>query len=353
LDKKRVAIIGSHGIYANYGGWDQLVNNLAELKSRTINYLIFNPIDNSVEESLPEGVKVVRLPLKANGVQGILYDYLSILKSYWTCDSLLLLGIQGMPLIFVLNFFFRRNIVVNLGGIEWERPQFNFFARIYLLICFKMIHSSKLKLIIDNKYYEKFIPSQKKCSVHTIPYGGTIDKSKLLDSTVAELYYFIKDKYFLSISRSIEDNGLKELCESFIDIDEHLVLISNFSNSQYGTNVFKAYSSYSNIHLINGLYDKPILDLIRRKCYAYIHTHTLCGTAPSLVEMIRCERPIISIDVPQNRFTLNNLGIYFSNFTELKELLSSNTQFKSLNDNELFNKYDWKSVVGKYENLFN
>ena len=29
---KRVAIIGSHGLYANYGGWDQLVNNLAEKK---------------------------------------------------------------------------------------------------------------------------------------------------------------------------------------------------------------------------------------------------------------------------------------------------------------------------------
>lgn len=352
MSKKRVAIIGSHGIYANYGGWDQLVNNLAELKSGAINYLIFNPTDNSIKKSLPEDVKVVRLPLMANGVQGILYDYLSILKSYWTCDSLLLLGIQGMPLIFGLNFFFRRNIAVNLGGLEWERPQFNFFAKIYLLICFKMIHYSKIKLIIDNNYYEKFIPSQKSCSVHIIPYGGTIDKSKSINRTIEDLYPFISKKYFLSIGRSIMDNGLKELCESFVDVDEHLVLISNFSNSKYGENVFNLYSGSSNIHLINGLYDKPILDLIRRKCYAYIHTHTLCGTAPSLVEMIRCERPILSIDVPQNRFTLNNLGIYFSNFTELKELISSKAKFKALNDNELLNKYDWKTVVGKYENLF-
>lgn len=35
LDKKKVAIIGSHGLYAKYGGWDQLVNNLAE-KNLTI-----------------------------------------------------------------------------------------------------------------------------------------------------------------------------------------------------------------------------------------------------------------------------------------------------------------------------
>lgn len=28
--KNRVAVIGSHGLYGNYGGWDQLVINLAE-----------------------------------------------------------------------------------------------------------------------------------------------------------------------------------------------------------------------------------------------------------------------------------------------------------------------------------
>ena len=39
---KKVAIIGSHGLYASYGGWDQLVNNLAENKSEDIEYLIYN-----------------------------------------------------------------------------------------------------------------------------------------------------------------------------------------------------------------------------------------------------------------------------------------------------------------------
>ena len=42
MKKKKVAIIGSHGLYANYGGWDQLVKNLAEKKSDNIEYLIFN-----------------------------------------------------------------------------------------------------------------------------------------------------------------------------------------------------------------------------------------------------------------------------------------------------------------------
>ena len=34
---KKIAIIGSHGLYAKYGGWDQLVKNLAENNSSAIN----------------------------------------------------------------------------------------------------------------------------------------------------------------------------------------------------------------------------------------------------------------------------------------------------------------------------
>ena len=216
----------------------------------------------------------------------------------------------------------------------------------------KLIHSSYVKLVIDNKLYQQYIPIKKKCKVEIIPYGGTIDKSKRLDKKILTQYPFIKNEYFLSISRSIEDNKLKELCETFLNLNKNLVLISNFSNSFYGKNILKSYSQYRNIYLIDGLYDKPILDLIRRKCFAYIHTRTLCGTAPSLVEMIKCERPILSIDVPQNRFTMDDMGNFFSRFSELRDILSSRASLKSIKSPELLFKYSWSTVVKQYENLY-
>jgi hypothetical protein len=56
---KKVAIVGSHGLYANYGGWDQLVRNLAERKSiNKFEYLIFNSSDTPDVVNVPKGVKV-------------------------------------------------------------------------------------------------------------------------------------------------------------------------------------------------------------------------------------------------------------------------------------------------------
>ncbi len=147
--------------------------------------------------------------------------------------------------------------------------------------------------------------------VKIFPYGGEIDSSLNINCDFEEKYPFIKRDYLLSISRSLEDNLLDELCESFLKSKHTLVLISNFSNSVYGNKVFNKYNRIPNIVLINGLYIKPELDLIRRKCKAYIHTHTLCGTAPSLVEMIIAQRPVISIDIPQNRFTLHDKAFFY------------------------------------------
>ena len=155
----------------------------------------------------------------------------------------------------------------------------------------------------------------------------------------------------MSISRSIADNKIEELCLLFSYLqDKKLVLISNFSNSKYGLRILEKYKKYQNIILINGLYDKPKLDLIRRNCKAYIHTHTLCGSAPSLIEMIVCRVPIYSIDVIQNRYTLGKCGSYFSNFDELQIMLKRDIMPNRPNKNFSL-QYDWQTVVREYESL--
>ena len=140
----------------------------------------------------------------------------------------------------------------------------------------------------------------------------------------------------------------------FSRTDKHIVLVSILDKNVYGETILNKFSNLDNIHFINGLFDKPLLDLIRRKCKSYIHTHSLCGTAPSLVEAICSDVPIISIDVPQNRYSLSNSCAYFSNFSELDNFinLSRKELDKYKPNSELVFKYSWKKIVNDYENLF-
>lgn len=354
MANRKIAIIGSHGLYANYGGWDQLVKNLAELKSNDISYLIFNSADTPNVQNVPPNVTVKKSIFKASGFQGIFYDFWSILYSYWKVDGLLLLGAQGIPLISILSIFKKVKVATNVGGIEWERPKFNYIVKQFWKLFFKLSFKSSDYVILDNAHYKIFAPSKAKAKIEIIPYGGEIDNSLEVNSDFEKEYKFINEKYFLSISRSLEDNMIEELCHCFSKSSKKLVLISNLSNSNYGKKVMDKYQSFENIVLIDGLYVKPKLDLIRRKCKAYIHTHTLCGTAPSLVEMIRAQRPIISFDIPQNRYTLHDQGVYYSDFDELFQLIEKENDFnKYMVSKEVYDLYKWERIVGEYEKLFN
>ena len=353
LKKKKIAIIGSHGLYANYGGWDQLVNNLAECKSDNIEYIIFNSSNTKFVKQPPKGVVVKKLVFKADGFQGFLFDFQSILLSYFKADVLLLLGAQGMPIVPVLGFFKKIKIIINIGGVEWERPKYNKLVKKYFRYCFKLSSKKSRIVILDNEHYKRFIPDKSNGIFTVIPYGGEIDQTLSVNEELIEKYPFINKQYFLSISRSLEDNKIDELCECFTRLNSNLVLISNLSKSEYGKSILKKYNNHTNIILIDGLYNKQELDLVRRKCKAYIHTHTLCGTAPSLVEMIVSGRPILSIDIPQNRFTLEEQGYFYKDFENLYSFLNSNKDFdKFITNKGLGSSYSWQKVVNQYESLY-
>lgn len=351
---KKVAIVGSHGLYANYGGWDQLVKNLAERKSDDdIEYLIFNSKESPKDIIPPKGVVVKHINIKASGFEGIFYDFWTILICYFKVDTILLLGVQGIPLVAFFSIFKKIQIVSNVGGLEWERPKFGYLAKLYLKYCFQHSFIFSNHVILDTQHYTVFSPKKSNAQVSIIPYGGEIDFSLTQTSAYLDKYPFLEEKYFLSISRSLEDNMIDELCNAFVNGDEKLVMISNFTATNYGKMVYEKYAHVSNIVLINGLYVKPELDLVRRNCAAYIHTHTLCGTAPSLVEMVISQRPILSMDVPQNRFTLDNKGFFYKTFEELQAFLAKKEDLDQyIPSKELCTKYDWDTTVKRYQDLY-
>ncbi len=164
--------------------------------------------------------------------------------------------------------------------------------------------------------------------------------------------------YFLSVSRAQEDNYIHILLDAFVKTQgNNLVVISNWQSCTYGINLKKNYSNYPNIKLVDAVYDQNELDVIRSNAEWYVHTHSACGSAPSLIEGMSLGLPIISFDVPANRSTTEGRAIYFKDTEELKRILQSIDNF---NKNELasimkeiaYRRYTWKIISGKYKELF-
>lgn len=350
---RRVAIVSSNGLRATYGGWDQLVNNLVDRKAEELSYVVFNPRDTPVPPDVPAGVVVRQLPLHASGFQGLIFDFWSVLLCFRRVDAVLLLGVQAIPLLGLLKLVWPVTIVANVGGIEWERPQFGMLSKLFLKLCFWLSLRCAKTVVLDNPHHGVFLPARYRARVEIIPYGGTIDTSLGPDDGMRAKYPFLREPYYLSVSRSVADNQLEELCAAFAGTRHRLVLISNLSKSEYGRAVQAKYAECANITLIDGLYLKPELDLIRRQCAAYVHTHALCGTAPSLVEMVVARRPILSTDAPQNRFTLGGSGYFYSDFGALIALLDGGADLDAyIPPDHVARSYRWDDIVRRYETTY-
>jgi glycosyltransferase involved in cell wall biosynthesis len=359
-NKKKVVIIGSAGLPAKYGGFETMVNYLTKEKNNEIEFTVFCQ-KTSKEHKITEfnGSKLVYLPFNANGAQSIIYDVSSIIKSWFKYDVLLILGTPGCIIIPFLNFFKKSKTIINFGGLEWKRQKWNIFIRKYLKFTEAIAVNNSTIIVADNKYFCDYIKEEYKRNAILIEYGGDHTSQLAISANFNKKYPFLDNEYAISVSRAQPDNNLHILLEAFSEMpNKTFVLISNWDKFKYGKDLKKKFSNYSNLFLVDAIYDLEILDVIRSNAKLYIHSHKFCGTAPSLVEAMNLGLPIIAYDVPTNIETTENKALFFKTPKELISLIdeTSNTTLEKLGlemKKIASRRYSWSEISNKYVELFN
>ena len=153
---KRVTIIGTQGVPAQYGGFESLVENLVgEQCDRDIKYTVFcSSKDLPQQREEYKGAKLKYIPLSANGVQSIPYDMLSLLKVPKETDVILVLGVSGSLILPFFKPFSKKKFVINIDGLEHRRDKWGKAARWYLKLSEKMAVKYADVIIADNKGFK-------------------------------------------------------------------------------------------------------------------------------------------------------------------------------------------------------
>jgi len=112
-----------------------------------------------------------------------------------------------------------------------------------------------------------------------------------------------------------------------------------------------------NIIILDAIYDLEELNMLRSNATYYIHSHTFCGTAPSLVEAMNLGLPVISYDTETNRFTTEEKAIFFKTVDDLTSVVKSVNEEKlkeaGLHMTEVAKRrYTWDAIGQKYIKLF-
>lgn len=356
---KKIAIIGTNGIPSKYGGFETLVEYLAQYLSSKYEITIFcSSNKDTVEIKEYKGCKLEYISMNANGWQSIFFDILSLYKSYKNYDKTLILGASGC---IILPFFskYSDRFIFNFGGLDWKRSKWGFFTRKFLKLSESMGIKYSKHLIADNIGIQNYILTEYNRQSTLITYGGDQVFKVIPNDLDLEKYPFINKKYALSVARIQSDNNIELLLDSFNERSPFpFVLVGNWGSSPFGIKTKKKYLSSNNIILLDAIYDQNELNLLRSNCKVYLHGHSAGGTNPALVEAMNLALPILAFDSIFNKFTTDFKAEYFSTSNELAMNLNkiSEEKLKEIAKNmySIAKKfYQWKLIAMKYSNVFN
>ncbi len=360
MKKKHIAIIGTVGLPAKYGGFETLAEHLVEHLTANYDVSVYcSKKQYKKEDRLPtyKGASLKYLPLEANGIQSIFYDTWSILDAIRNSDVLLILGVAGAWVLPFVKFFTNKKIIISIDGIEWKRDKWPLLAKLYLFWAEKIAVKYSHIDISDNESIQDYTGLRYQTLSRIIEYGGDHTLKVLPTPDDDTKYPFLKQKYAFKVCRIEPENNVHVVIEAFEQFGKmQLVMVGNWKNSDYGIQLKAKYANSSHILLLDPIYNQRELDVLRGNATLYVHGHAAGGTNPSLVEAMYLGLPIIAFKVSYNKTTTEHKALYFENASDLVSHLEVinegllSTIAKSMK--EIADKrYTWEIIAHKYELL--
>lgn len=326
MPDNRIAVVGTVGVPANYGGFETLVENLVRfhVKQFLPDVLTVYCSGKSYPTKTPTflSARLRYLPLHANGAQSIPYDIWSLFSAAWNRNEvILLLGVSGALALPLLRLFSSARIVTNIDGIEWRRQKWQGLAKYFLRLSERIAVRFSDVVIADNGAIAEYVAETYGIDCQVIAYGG--DHAFAVEAVAVDELDLPKD-YAFSVCRIEPENNVHLIVEAFARQSRlALVMVGNWNNSEYGRELRELYAACAHIRLLDPIYDLGKLKTLRSQAQFYVHGHSAGGTNPSLVEAMHFGRAILAFDCDFNRATTEDAALYFGTVDDLVSLMQN------------------------------
>lgn len=357
----KIAILGTVGVPARYGGFETLADNLVHEAQANLScdgtgndlltvYCSARPYSDHPPQYESAQLRYSRLA--ANGYQSVFYDLLTSLDAVVRGhDTLLILGVSGAVAIPFLRMVSRARIIINIDGIEWRRDKWRGMARHWLCWSEALAVRYAHAVIADNEGIAVYLRETYGVEANVIAYGG--DHALAAKSETPVLHHRLPADYALALCRIEPENNIKMILEAFEGSERPLVFVGNWDNSDYGRELKARFQERTGYFLLNPVYQPGPLYHIRSGATVYVHGHSAGGTNPSLVEMMHFGVPVLAYDCNFNRYTTDNRAAYFDSTEALRALLTT----RPIPDNGAVMKviaqqrYTWDEIGRRYFEL--
>ena len=360
----RLAILGTRGIPARYGGFETFAEQLAvRLVERGHHVTVYAESDHPAKpDTIYRGVRIRHVvPPKWGSASVIAFDCLSLWDARSGHDVVYMLG-YGAAWACWLPRSFGTPVWLNVDGLEWARSKWGRLARIYLRLMEWFSSWVPTRVIADAQgianHYTNAYPRGVPCSF--IAYGAL--QANAVDFNPAPLltWGLAQQGYVLVVARAEPENHLLEMVQGFLmqACSWPLIVVGDVSGaSAYQRQLVSL--ACDRVRFVGAIYDPELLMCLRVHSACYLHGHSVGGTNPSLLEALACGNLVLAHDNVFNQEVARDAAQYFRTPEQLAACIQAvfamtpeQRQFQTSRAREIIDShYTWDHITDQYERL--
>ena len=353
----RIALVGTRGIPANYGGFETFAEELSvRLAERGHEVTVY--CRERYPKSHYRGVRLQYLPT-------LRHKYLDTLAHTFACTLHLLahrvdavLYCNGANAIFTpAARLFGMPVALNVDGLERKRKKWNRLAKAWYLLSEWLATFCPTVVVTDAVTIQQYYLARYRHESTFIPYGAEVGKVAGTE-TLARLG-IEPGRYFLYVSRLEPENHALEVRQAFERVSTPMKL-ALIGDAPYSTEYIAAVRDTRDPRVVmpGAIYGAGYREL-GSHCFAYIHATEVGGTHPALIEAMGRGALVLYRDTPENVEVTGDAGIAFD-FPRLPAVIERALAMPEA-EREAFcrramervrQRYSWDAVTGEYESLF-
>jgi glycosyltransferase involved in cell wall biosynthesis len=352
----RIALAGTRGIPASYGGFETFAEELGtRLAARGYRVSVYCRERYAGAEY--RGVRLYYLPT-------IRHKYFDTLSHTFLCTLHLVahradaaLYCNGANAIFTIwPRLAGIPVALNVDGIERQRKKWNRFARAWYLISEWLSTFCPTALVTDAETIREYYRRRYRKESVFIPYGAEVGKVNGR-ATLTKLG-LEPDRYFLYVSRMEPENRALEVREAFerVATPYKLALVGDAPYAQEYIGRVRD-TRDPRIVIPGAIYGEGYREL-GSHCFAYIHATEVGGTHPALIEAMGRGALVLYRNTPENAEVAGDAGIPFAPDELPAKIMDALALPEGARDElrarameRVRQRYSWQAVTDAYENL--
>jgi glycosyltransferase involved in cell wall biosynthesis len=353
----RIAIAGTRGIPARYGGFETFAEELStRLVARGHQVTVYCREAGDLKEY--RGVRRRYLPtIRHKYFDTVAHTFLSTLDLIRDPHDVALYCNGANAIFTPLARLAGVPVALNVDGLERLRKKWNILARAWYLLSEVLSTFCPNRIVTDAERIREYYRARYGADSVFIPYGapvGRLQTREALDRLGLE-----PGRYFLYVTRFEPENNPLMVRRAFerVRTDLKLALIGDAPYSQdYIARVRDTRDP--RIVIPGAIYGEGYHEL-QSHSFAYVHATEVGGTHPALIEAMGRGALVLYLRTPENEEVAGGAGLPFSGEEDLAALMSrvlamGEEERNALRDaavRRVEERYSWDAVTDAYERL--